>query len=70
MITIRHYLDATLAVAIMAGLGIIAGFAAGAISGDRILVAATTLSVFALTGVVLIVRLWRLTRKPEPDPGT
>jgi hypothetical protein len=70
--TIRLYFDATLAVAIMAALGIVAGFAAAAITGDRTLVIATTAVVFVLTGAVLTVRLWRITRKPQLplDTGT
>jgi membrane associated rhomboid family serine protease len=69
--TIRLYLDAILAVAIMSALGVIAGFIAGAISGDRTVVIAATAAVFALTGAVLVVRLWRLTRKPAlpVEPG-
>lgn len=62
--TVRLYMDATLAVAVMALMGIIAGFAAAAITGDRMTVIVTTAVVFALTGAVLVFRLWRNTRKP------
>jgi hypothetical protein len=69
--TVRLYLDAVLAVAIMAALGIISGFAAAAITGDRTSVIATTAAVFFLTGAILVFRLWRTTRKPAIplDPG-
>jgi hypothetical protein len=69
--TVRIYVEAGLAVAIMATLGIIAGFVAAAITGDRGVVIATTSAVFLLAGAVLAVRLWRLTRIPAlpPDAG-
>ena len=69
--TVRLYLDAVLAVAIMAAFGVISGFAAAAITGDRAIVVVATAAVFVATGVVLAVRLWRMTRKPLApiDPG-
>lgn len=69
--TVRLYVDAALAIAIMATIGVIAGFAAAAITGDRATVIAATGVAFVLTGAILIFRLWRLTRKPAHpiDPG-
>jgi hypothetical protein len=67
---VRLYIEATLAVAIMATLAVISGFVAAAITGDRPLVMATVALVFVLTGVVLALRLWRMAREQMPplDP--
>jgi hypothetical protein len=62
--TARVYFDATVALAIMAALGVIAGFLAIAATGDRPLALSVTVAVFVLAGVVSTVRLWRSTRKP------
>jgi hypothetical protein len=62
--TARLYFDATVALAIMATLGVIAGFVAIAATGDRPLALSATVAVFVLAGVVSTVRLWRSTRKP------
>jgi hypothetical protein len=62
--TARLYLDATLAFAIMAALGVISGFAAAAITGDRATVIVTIAAVFVLTGAVLVFRLWRMIKRP------
>lgn len=67
--TVRRYIDAAVAVAVMATLGIISGFVAAGLTGDRMLAFLTALAAFALTGVVLMVRLWRMTRKPILPPG-
>jgi hypothetical protein len=69
--SIRLYLDAALGVAIMAALGVIAGFVAAGVTGDRTLALTVAGIVFILTGAVLIVRLWRITHQsPVPlDPG-
>jgi hypothetical protein len=64
MLELRHFTDAILAIAIMSILAILAGFAAAAVTGDRTVVILATVAVFVLSGVVLVVRLWRLTRKP------
>jgi hypothetical protein len=60
--TVRLYMEATVAVATMAALAVISGFAAAAITGDRTLVMVTAGVVFVLTGLVLVFRLWRMTR--------
>jgi hypothetical protein len=70
--TARLFIDATYALLVMASVGIIAGFAAAGVTGDTVRSLQVALAVFALTGVVLTVRLWRLTRKnalPPADPA-
>ena len=62
--TIRLYFDATLAVAIMVTLGVIAGFVAAALTDDRALILATVVVVFGLTGAALLVRLWLMMYRP------
>jgi hypothetical protein len=66
--TIRLYVDASYAIAIMAIAGIIAGFATAGITGDTGRSLQIALGIFALTGVALTVRLWRVTRKPSLPP--
>ena len=61
--TIRLYFDATLALANMAALGVIAGLITAGISGDRTLIIIVAAGVFALTGAILAIRLWLITRK-------
>jgi hypothetical protein len=66
--TARVYFDATIALAIMATLGVIAGFVAIAATGDRLMALSATLAIFVLSGVVAMVRLWRSTRQPaQPE---
>ena len=65
--TARVYFDATVALAIMATLGVIAGFVAIAATGDRALALSATLFVFVVAGIVALVRLWRSTREPAPS---
>lgn len=69
--TVRLYIDATVAVATMATLGFIAGLVAYGITGDGTLIILAAIAVFALTGAVLMIRLWRTNRKPALplDPG-
>ena len=61
---VRLYFDATVAVAIMATLGIIAGFVAAALTDDRGLILATVATVFGSTGAALMVRLWFMAHEP------
>jgi hypothetical protein len=69
--TVRLYFDATVALAIMATLGVIAGFVAFAVTGDRTLAMLATAAVFAVTGMLLTLRLWRITRSARPaGPAT
>jgi hypothetical protein len=60
----RLYVEGALAITIMATLGIIAGFVAGAISGDSMLALAATGIVFVAAGVVLTLRLRRMVKAP------
>ena len=62
--TVRLYLEATLAVAVMAMLGIISGFATVALTGDGRLAFFVAAVAFVLTAIVLTVRLWHMTRTP------
>ena len=66
--TARLYFDATVALAIMATFGVVAGFIAFAATGDRTLAMLATAAVFAVTGMLLTIRLWRLTRNPTLSP--
>ena len=61
--TVRLYVDASYATAVMALVGIAAGFATAGITGDTERSLQVALAMFALTGVLLAVRLWRITRK-------
>jgi hypothetical protein len=61
--TLRLYVDASYAVAIMAVAGIISGFVAAGITGDTQRSLQVALAMFTLTGAVLAVRLWRVTRE-------
>ncbi|HZT50265.1 MAG TPA: hypothetical protein VFA64_19980 [Hyphomicrobiaceae bacterium] len=69
--TLRLYIDATYAIAVMTTSGVISGFATAAITGDTERGLQVALAVFALTGGLLAVRLWRMTRKANPalDPA-
>jgi hypothetical protein len=71
--TVRLYVDASYAVAVMALMGIVSGLAAAGFTGDRARALQVALGMFALTGVFLTVRLWRITRKgthpPVADPA-
>lgn len=62
--THRLYLEATMAVAIMALLGLISGLATIALTGAVQLAFPVAAVAFVLAGVVLTVRLWRMTRTP------
>jgi hypothetical protein len=64
--TVRLYVEATVAVAIMAMFAIISGFAAAGLTGDRQLALLVAAVAFVLAGIALTVRLWRMTRTPIP----
>ena len=72
MPTLRHYIDAAIAVAIMLTLGAIAGFLAFGVTDDRSAIAITTVVVFLLTGAVLLLRLWLSSSSSvsPKEPGT
>jgi hypothetical protein len=61
--TLRLYMDASYALAVMALVGIVSGFATAAITGNTERGVQVALAMFAVTGAVLTVRLWRLTRR-------
>jgi hypothetical protein len=63
---VHLYLEGTATAAIMAMLGVISGLATLALSGDQRLALLAAAVAFALTGIVLTVRLWRMTRTPAP----
>jgi hypothetical protein len=60
------YFEGTAAAAVTAMLGVISGLATLALSGDQRLALLAAAVAFALTGIVLTVRLWRMTRAPAP----
>ena len=65
--TVRLYIDASYAVAMMAFVGIVSGFAAALLTSDTERSLQIALGMFALTGAFLTARLWRMTRKaPRP----
>jgi hypothetical protein len=64
--TLRLYLEATMAVAVMVLLGIIFGLATIALTGDAQLASLVAGVAFVLAGVVLGARLWRMNRTPIP----
>ena len=63
--TVRLYVDAAYAIAIMALVGIVAGSATAGITSDTERSLQVALAMFVLTGVFLTVRLWRITRKGD-----
>jgi membrane protein implicated in regulation of membrane protease activity len=67
--TIRLYVSASYAIAVMATAGVISGFAAAGITGNTLRGLQVALAMFAVTGALLTVRLWRMTRKGERLPA-
>jgi hypothetical protein len=68
---LRLFIDASYAVALMAFVGVVAGFATAAITGDTQRSLQVAIGMFALTGALLTIRLWRMTRAaglPPVDP--
>lgn len=61
--TIRLYIDASYATVVMAVVAIIAGFATAGITGNTERSLQVALAMFVLTGVLLTIRLWRITRR-------
>lgn len=60
---LRLYMDASYALAVMAFVGIVSGFATAVITGNTERGVQVALAMFAVTGALLTVRLWRLTRR-------
>ena len=56
-------MDASYALAVMAIVGIVSGFAVAGITGNTERGVQVALAMFAVTGALLTVRLWRLTRR-------
>jgi membrane protein implicated in regulation of membrane protease activity len=67
--TIRLYVSASYAIAVMATVGILSGFAAAGMTGDTLRGLQVALAMFAVTGALLTVRLWRMTQKGERSPA-
>ena len=67
--TLRLFIDASYAVTLMAFVGIVAGFAT-ATKSDTQRSLQVAIGMFALTGALLTIRLWRMTRAGSPpvDP--
>jgi disulfide bond formation protein DsbB len=69
--TLRLFIDASYAVTLMAFVGIVAGFMTAAITSDTQRSLQVAIGIFAVTGALLTIRLWRTTRgtgSPPVDP--
>jgi hypothetical protein len=60
------YLEGTAAAIIMAALGCVSGLVTLALIDDQRLALLVAAAAFTLTGIILTVRLWRMTRPPVP----
>jgi hypothetical protein len=63
---VHLYFEGTVAAISMVALGAISGLATLALSGGQRLALAAAAGAFMLTGIVLMVRLWRMTQAPAP----
>jgi hypothetical protein len=68
--TLRLYIDALYAVTVMAIVGIVSGFASAVATDDTERSVQIALAMFGLTGVILIIRLWRITRRTSASVET
>jgi len=71
IVTLRLFIGASYAVTLMAFLGIAAGFVTATITSDTQRSLQVAIGIFALTGALLTIRLWRTTRgtgAPPVDP--
>jgi len=66
---LQLYLEAITAVLLMSTIGVISGFIAAAITGDRTITIATGGAMTVLTGAILSARLWWLTCAPMALEG-
>jgi hypothetical protein len=66
--TLRLFFDASYAIALMAFVGIVAGFATAGITSDTQRSLHVAIGMFVVTGVLLTVRLWRMTRMTALPP--
>ena len=67
--TLRVFFDASYAIALMAFVGIVSGFATAALTGDTQRSLQVAVAMFAVTGALLTVRLWRIARETGSPPG-
>ena len=65
---LRLFIDASYAVTLMAFVGIVAGFMTATVTSDTHRSLQVAIGMFALTGVLLTIRLWRMTRGSESSP--
>jgi membrane protein implicated in regulation of membrane protease activity len=68
--TLRLVLEALYAIGLMLLVGIVSGFAAAGLTSDSRQGLQVAIAMFAVTGGVLTLRLWRATRAlhlPPPD---
>jgi FtsH-binding integral membrane protein len=66
--TVQVYVEATIAIAIMITLGIITGFVAAGVTGDRMFSFGAGFIMLAVSGALLVIRLWHMTRMPLVPP--
>ena len=69
--TLRLFIDASYALTLMAFVGIVAGFVTATITTNTQRSLQVAIGIFALTGALLTIRLWRTTRgtgSPPVDP--
>jgi hypothetical protein len=69
--TLRLFIDASYALTLMAFVGTVAGFMTAAITSDTQRSLQIAIGIFAVTGALLTIRLWRTTRgtgSPPVDP--
>ena len=64
--TIAFYFELATGLATMIAVSVVTGLATGAISGNRSVVIGACVVGFALSGIVLAVRLWRIKWSAEP----
>ena len=67
--TIRVALEASQALALMALVGIVSGFATAALTADTQRSLQVAVGTFAITGALLSIRLRRLAPETGPPPG-
>ena len=66
--TLRLFIDASYAVSLMTFVGIVAGFVTATITSDTQRCLQVAIGMFALTGALLTIRLWRMMRAVAPPP--
>jgi len=72
MPTLQHFIDASIAVAIMLALSVIARFLVYGVTDDGSAIAVVTATVVLLMGAVLLLRLWLSSSSAvtPKEPGT